>query len=78
LAPAWSSDSFLIGQVEGRVMPQGTRMEDDLTRAQHYRVLAVQMHESAATERNGERRKELLELAAQYERLADKLIGKHQ
>ena len=64
--------------MKGRVVPKGTRMEDDLTRAQHYRALAAQMHDSAAQERDEGRRKELLELAAQYGRLADKLVGKHQ
>ena len=59
-------------------MPKGTRMEDDLTRAQHYRSLAAQMHENAAAEKNEARRKELLDLAAQYERLADKLVSKHR
>ncbi len=59
-------------------MPKGTRMEDDLTRAQHYRDLAAQMHESAAKETDDARRRELLDLAGQYARLADKLIGKHK
>ena len=59
-------------------MPQGTRMEDDLTRAQHYRALAAQMHENAAGEKDQARRQELLDLATQYERLADKLVGKHR
>jgi len=64
--------------MKGRVVPKGTRMEDDLTRAQHYRVLAAQMRESASGEADEARRKELLDLAAQYERLADKLVGKHK
>lgn len=59
-------------------MPKGARMEDDLTRAQHYRDLAAQMHESAASETNEGRRRGLLDLAGQYERLADKLVGKHR
>ena len=59
-------------------MPLGARVDDDLKRAQHYRSIAVQMHETAAKESNVARRKELLDLAAQYERLADRLVGKHQ
>ena len=58
-------------------MPKGTRMEDDLTRAQHYRTLAAQMQETAAKETDNARRKELLDLARQYARLADKLVGQH-
>jgi hypothetical protein len=59
-------------------MPKGARMEDDLTRAQHYRTLAAQMREAADKETDTERQKELLDLAIQYHRLADKLIGQHQ
>jgi hypothetical protein len=50
-------------------------MEDDLTRAQRYRALAAQMREVVEGESNLSRRNELLSLAQQYERLADKLIG---
>ena len=57
-------------------MLMGTRMEDDLTRAQHYRALAIQMHQAAAKEADETRRTELLDLAAQYERLADRLVSK--
>ena len=59
-------------------MPKGARMDDDLTRAQHYRALAVQMHENAAKEIDEARRKELVELAGQYQRMADKLVGNHK
>lgn len=59
-------------------MPKGTRMEDDLTRAQHYRALAGQMRDTATKETDEARRKELLDLAEQYGRLADKLVDKHQ
>jgi pyruvate-formate lyase len=52
-------------------------MQDDLTRAQHYRALATQMRESAQSEEDQRRRQELLEIANQYENLADKLVGKH-
>jgi hypothetical protein len=58
-------------------MPKGTRMEDDLTRAQHYRSRAAELHENAARETDESRRKQLLELADQYGRLADKLVDKH-
>ena len=52
-------------------------MQDDLTRAQHYRMLALQMRESAQSEDDAKRREELLDIANQYENLAEKLIGKH-
>ena len=52
-------------------------MQDDLTRAQHYRALAAQMRESAQSEEDQRRRQELLDIANQYENLADKLVGKH-
>jgi hypothetical protein len=53
-------------------------MEDELIRAQRYRALAAQMHENAAKETDAARRKELSDLAAQYHRLADKLVGKQR
>jgi hypothetical protein len=52
-------------------------MQDDLTRAQHYRALATQMRDSAQSEQDQKRRQELLDIANQYENLADKLVGKH-
>lgn len=52
-------------------------MQDDLTRAQHYRTLAMQMRDSAQSEADEKRRKELLDIANQYENLADKLVNKH-
>jgi hypothetical protein len=52
-------------------------MQDDLTRAQHYRVLATQMRDSAQAEQDQKRRQELLDIANQYEHLAAKLVGKH-
>jgi hypothetical protein len=52
-------------------------MQDELTRAQHYRSLASQMRDTAGTERDAKRRGELIELASQYEHLADKLVGSH-
>jgi hypothetical protein len=51
-------------------------MQDDLTRAQRYLALAAQMWEAAEGESDPTRRRELLSLADQYERLANKLIGK--
>jgi len=53
-------------------------MEDDLIRAQHYRNLADQMRDIARGEFDKQRRTQLLDLAQQYDRLADKLIGKHE
>jgi hypothetical protein len=52
-------------------------MQDELTRAQHYRTLALQMRDTAEREADEKRRQELLDLAAQYEHLAGKLVGKH-
>jgi pyruvate-formate lyase len=52
-------------------------MQDDLSRAQHYRALASQMRDAAETEADGKRRQELLEIANQYEHLADKLVTHH-
>lgn len=52
-------------------------MQDDLTRAQHYRALATQMRDSAQSETDQARRQELIEIANQYEKLADRLVGKH-
>ncbi|HEY3778281.1 MAG TPA: hypothetical protein VGL35_09495 [Rhizomicrobium sp.] len=52
-------------------------MQDDLSRAQHYRALAQQMRDTALREAELKRRQELVELANQYERLADKLVGSH-
>ena len=52
-------------------------MQDDLSRAQHYRALASQMRYAAETEADGKRRLELLEIANQYEHLADRLVTNH-
>jgi len=52
-------------------------MQDDLTRAQHYRALATQMRDAAQCEPDQKRCQELRDIANQYEKLADKLIGKH-
>lgn len=51
-------------------------MQDELSRAQHYRALAQQMRTAAQAETDAARQRELLEVAAQYENLADKLIGR--
>lgn len=51
-------------------------MENDLARAQHYRHLADAMRRSARDEAAGTRQRELLDLASQYEKLADKLIAR--
>lgn len=52
-------------------------MRDDLTTAQHYRALEKQMRETAEREPDQKSRKELLELAQQYARLADRLIERY-
>lgn len=49
-------------------------MENDLARAQHYRHLAEAMRKSAREEKIAKRQRDFLDLASQYERLADKLI----
>jgi len=43
-------------------------MDDDLTRAQHYRAMAGRVEEMLANETNEAVREQLQELAAQYER----------
>jgi hypothetical protein len=48
-------------------------LEDDLTRAHHYRELSARMRNSARNENDVLRRNELFELARQYDRLAEKL-----
>jgi hypothetical protein len=50
-------------------------MENELTRAQHYRHLAELMRKTAREEPAAKRQRDFLDLASQYERLADKLVG---
>ena len=50
-------------------------MQDHLTRAQRYRVLATRMRKAADGEPDLNRRGELLSLAEQYGDLADRLVG---
>jgi len=52
-------------------------MQDLLLRAQHYLSLALQMHKTANLETDGARQSELIGLAEQYERLAEKLLQAH-
>jgi hypothetical protein len=52
-------------------------MQDELTRAQHYRALAVQMREAAEAEADEKRRQELVEIASQYDNLAAKLVSRY-
>jgi hypothetical protein len=54
----------------------GAVMESDLTRAQHYRHLAETMRKSAREERAAKRQRDFLDLASQYEHMADKLVGR--
>ena len=49
-------------------------MENELSRAQHYRHLAESMRKSAREEKAAKRQRDFLDLASQYERLADKLV----
>jgi hypothetical protein len=51
-------------------------MQDDLSRAQHYRALAAQMRDTAQSEADEKRRQELFDIANQYENLAYRLVGK--
>jgi hypothetical protein len=51
-------------------------MESDLTRAQHYRHLAETMRKSAREERAAKRQRDFLDLASQYEHMADKLVAR--
>jgi len=55
---------------------KGTAMESDLTRAQHYRQLAETMRKSAREERAAKRQRDFLDLASQYEHMADKLVAR--
>ena len=50
-------------------------LQNELARAQHYRALEKQLRETAGKEPDEARRVELVGLAEQYSRLADKLIG---
>jgi hypothetical protein len=52
-------------------------MQDELARAQHYRTLERQLRDSAELEQDEKRRADLVSLAEQYSRLADKLISQH-
>lgn len=51
-------------------------MENELSRAQHYRHLAESMRNSAREEKAAKRQRDFLDLASQYERLADKLVAR--
>ena len=53
-------------------------MDNDLTRAQHYRHLAASMLESARIEVLPRRQREFLDLASQYQRMADRLIERNR
>ena len=53
-------------------------MPTDLLRAQHYRELAEKLRETAVDEPNETRRRELLALANQYQRLVEKLLAKQR
>jgi hypothetical protein len=53
-------------------------MKDDLSRAQRYRDLAAQMRATGLHEKDQRRQNEILDLAAQYQRLADILVEKHR
>ena len=52
-------------------------MQDDLTRAQHYRDLALQMQSVARLKPDHARRNELIDLALKYEALAKRLVAKN-
>jgi hypothetical protein len=52
-------------------------MTDDLSAVQRYRSMASQFRVNATNEIDPDHRKELVELAMQYERMADSLITKH-
>ena len=51
-------------------------MENDLTRAQHYRHLADAMRKSAREEKAAKRQRDFLDLASQYEHMADRLVAR--
>ena len=51
-------------------------MESKLTKAQHYRNLAVHMRKLAADEADAAARKSLIELSETYDRLCEKRLQK--
>ena len=53
-------------------------MDDDFTRAKRYLDLAAQMRSVAKDEADMRRKNELLDLARQYDRLAEKLTSQHR
>jgi len=53
-------------------------MEGDLALAQRYRAMAAQFRVNATNEVDPERAKHLIELAVQYESMAESLVRKHQ
>jgi hypothetical protein len=53
-------------------------MQDELSKAQHYRAMEKQMRASAEQEPDEKRRKELTDVADQYRRLADKLLSRRE
>ena len=52
-------------------------MDDNLTRAQHYRSLAKQMADAAQGEFDKGHRRQLSDLERQYSELANKLVRTH-
>src|SRR5207302_11150879 len=78
----WRPSPLLLG----RVFPQALLMSDDRSavlefvataahaRAAHYRDQAAQLRDMAAAEPIGRLRDRLLDLAAQYDRLAEALV----
>jgi hypothetical protein len=52
-------------------------VQDGLSRAQHYRDLAAQMQKAADEEPDSIRKKELLDLVRQYQRLVKEILDNH-
>ena len=52
-------------------------MQDELTRAQHYRDLALQIRSIARLEPDRQRRIELIDRAVRHDALAERLVAQH-
>ena len=59
-----------------KMLSNRAAMENDLSRAQHYRHLAELVRKTAREKAAAKRQRDFLDLASQYERLAGKLVGR--
>ena len=66
----------MIHATKDRCAALSHAMQDDLVRAQHYQELAEKMRETAKVEPDPKWRDQLLDLAAQYEKLAVQILAR--